>query len=258
MSDLPPAHFLARIYTPVSQVWQAAMYDDPDAPPSQQAVALGQQLAARLLASQGVYVGDHRAKQMLYVSEGVERLLGYPAAEFAARHYDLIHPDDLPLVVEATRLCNQYFIQRLDHPPTQLLFSVDYRIWHQQGHYVRMLRQNIVLTQEANGAIVGVAGILTDITHHKLTTDVRFHMNLPDFPAFVRQQQIQALPVVLSRREQAVLALVLEGLTSAQIAGQLGLSPHTIITHRRNIKRKIGSHDVHRLLRHLDVDSAND
>ena len=241
-----------RIYEPIANVWTPEKYAEPNAPPSQFAAELGRQLAGRLLYHQGLYVSDHRAGIMVYVSKGVTRLLGHSTADFAAKQYTLIHPDDQPLVTAITVLFNEYIALHITEPLTGILTSTDYRIRHAQGHYVRVLRQNMILSREPNGAMVGSVGILTDISAHKLTTDVRFHLNQADFPAFVRQHQIRTLPVELSDREQGVLALVLEGLTSQQISQQLRLSPATVSTHRRNIKRKVGSHDLFRLLRHLD------
>jgi len=44
----------------------------------------------------------------------------------------------------------------------------------------------------------------------------------------------------LAPREREVLQLLAEGLTSGEIAEQLHLSTHTVVTHRRNIMRKTG------------------
>ncbi|SHO61934.1 response regulator transcription factor [Algoriphagus zhangzhouensis] len=44
----------------------------------------------------------------------------------------------------------------------------------------------------------------------------------------------------LSRREVQIVSLVKEGHTNKEIAGQLGLSPSTIETHRKNIHQKLG------------------
>lgn len=244
----------ARIYAPIANVWPPERYAAPHEPPSQFAADLGRRLAYRLLPHQGLYVSDHRAGTMVYVSEGVGRLLGHSATEFAAGQYAFIHPEDLPIVTAATVLVNQYIALHLDEPLTGIMLTVDYRIRHARGHYVRVLRQNLLLSREPNGAVVGSAGILTDISAHKVTTDVRFHVNRADFPAFVQQQQLRALPVALSEREQQVLGRVLEGQTSQQIAHRLGISAATVSTHRRNLKRKVGSHDLFHLLRHLDVD----
>lgn len=46
----------------------------------------------------------------------------------------------------------------------------------------------------------------------------------------------------LSEREREVLALIAEGLTTAQIADALYLSPHTVQTHRDHIMTKLNLH----------------
>jgi DNA-binding NarL/FixJ family response regulator len=45
---------------------------------------------------------------------------------------------------------------------------------------------------------------------------------------------------LLSRREREVLALIGQRLSSRAIAERLGISPHTINTHRKNIAHKLG------------------
>ena len=47
---------------------------------------------------------------------------------------------------------------------------------------------------------------------------------------------------ILSARERELLPLVAEGRTNGEIAGELGLSPHTVQTHRQRITKKL---DVH-------------
>lgn len=252
--DKPSRHnYPKELHAPVARVWTPDLFAEPDAPASQVDAELGRELARTLLHTQGLYVYDHRAKTTLYVSAGVERLLGYPAAGFTPNfHYSCIHPDDLPIVTEATILANEYVTERLDDPLQGLVFSVDYRIRHAQGHWLRVLRQNFILSRDSCGAVVGLAGILTDITAHKSTHDVRFSMNRPDFATFVRQKQVRTLPEPLSIREQEVLALVLEGLSSQEIATRLFISVATVRAHRRNIRQKVGSHNVHQVLQHLD------
>ena len=54
----------------------------------------------------------------------------------------------------------------------------------------------------------------------------------------------------LSRREQEVLQLVAEGLTTQQIADQLFTSKRTVETHRQNILEKTGAKNTAALIRH--------
>lgn len=48
----------------------------------------------------------------------------------------------------------------------------------------------------------------------------------------------------LSAREKEILVCIVKGMTNREIADQLYLSTHTIITHRRNITRKLQVHSV--------------
>jgi DNA-binding NarL/FixJ family response regulator len=48
----------------------------------------------------------------------------------------------------------------------------------------------------------------------------------------------------LSRRHLDVIELIAAGLTSAQIAARLNISQTTVITHRRNLMRKLGLHSA--------------
>lgn len=49
---------------------------------------------------------------------------------------------------------------------------------------------------------------------------------------------------VLSSREKEILACVVKGLTNKEIAQELFLSAHTVISHRRNIARKLEIHST--------------
>lgn len=51
----------------------------------------------------------------------------------------------------------------------------------------------------------------------------------------------QRSTAVLTPRERTVLALVLEGHSSKQIARQLGISHYTVHKHRENLMRKLGA-----------------
>ena len=52
----------------------------------------------------------------------------------------------------------------------------------------------------------------------------------------------------LSRREQEVLVLLGDGLTTAQIAVQLGLHPRTIRGYVANMKKRLGAQNIQQLV----------
>jgi DNA-binding CsgD family transcriptional regulator len=222
--------------TSVRHTWRAIYPDGSTAPPVYVAGEAIRDLARQMLLNQFVLIYDVRAQQPVFVSAGIERVLGYPAAEFSLeRLYQQIHPDDAALVGRATVLSAEYAAQykaeTLGH-----VFSTAYRLRHQQGHYVRVLRQNYGLHSDEEGNMLVIASIYTDISAHKRSDDVTFHCT--DERLQRRLEELGPPRPALSQREQAVLALVIAGHSSQQIAAELHLSVHTVNTHRRNIHRK--------------------
>jgi DNA-binding CsgD family transcriptional regulator len=55
-----------------------------------------------------------------------------------------------------------------------------------------------------------------------------------------RQKKVNESPEEISDREKDVLRLVAIGLTNKEIADKLFISSHTVITHRKNITKKLG------------------
>jgi len=56
-------------------------------------------------------------------------------------------------------------------------------------------------------------------------------------------------PVTLTKREEEIVGLVAKGLTSADIAGKLFISPRTVETHRARIMDKLGVNNTAGLVR---------
>lgn len=104
--------------------------------------------------------------------------------------------------------------------------------------------------------------------------DFATHCDVEDAILFPLISQMEKKPVtyvarppmhtptdVLSNREKEVLIGVVKGLQNKEIADRLFLSVHTVITHRKNISRKLGIHSpsgltVYAIANHL-VDISN-
>jgi DNA-binding CsgD family transcriptional regulator len=211
-----------------------------------------------LLQSQCFVAFDLWEQRCSYVSPAMERLLGYPVEQLSPRTlHEAIHPDDLGPVARATSLAAK-FTQHcaIAGPAMQAStpFVIDYRIKHRDGHYLRVLRQNFMLsyTYSAMGQPIITGSLFTDLSFHKKTLDVSFRVDHPAFAQWLHSQEQEHATQLLSTREQEILARVLAGESSVDIAKGLSISIHTVKTHRRNIQHKIQSHDVSQLLSHLD------
>ncbi|MDR0895714.1 MAG: LuxR C-terminal-related transcriptional regulator [Prevotellaceae bacterium] len=63
-----------------------------------------------------------------------------------------------------------------------------------------------------------------------------------DFVARHKAPEMEAEPEMLSQREKEIITCVVKGMTNKAIADKLFLSVHTVMTHRRNIARKLQIH----------------
>ncbi|QKG55829.1 PAS domain-containing protein [Hymenobacter sp. BRD128] len=247
MPQNPP---LTPEFTGVRRVWRTIYPDGDAAAPVQVTAEAVRDLARQMLLNQFVFIYDVRAQQPVFVSAGIERVLGYPADEFNLEHfYNQIHPADAALVGRATMLSAEY-AGRYRAETLGQVFSTAYRLRHQRGHYIRILRQNYGLYADEKGNVLVIASIYTDITAHKHTDEVTFHCTDERLQRRL-EQELCPPGETLSRREQAVLKRVLAGRSSQQIADELFVSVHTVNTHRRNIKRKANRRDLPELLRLL-------
>lgn len=59
-----------------------------------------------------------------------------------------------------------------------------------------------------------------------------------------QQEESNNIKEPLSNREKEIIVLVVKGMTNKEIADKLFLSVHTVITHRRNIARKLEIHSA--------------
>ena len=99
--------------------------------------------------------------------------------------------------------------------------------------------------------IVGMQSVIVDAVMLRrfasiatlYTSEEEFHRMLTDV-ADMPAEHNYAESHELSERERDVLVLVARGLTNKEIASELNISPHTVISHRKNIVHKTGIRSV--------------
>lgn len=167
----------------------------------------------------------------------------------------MIHPEDLPRVQS---------LLAAHIGGDSLYLVIDYRIRHQKdGHWVAVVSHGKI-SRDPSGEPVFGAGILRDVSEVKRFREEgtellhKIEMLLHDLTgrgalgihgqtglAATRRNEAS-----LSNRHREVLALIATGLTSAQIAERLNISHATVLTHRRNLLRKLDLHSVADLTRY--------
>lgn len=104
---------------------------------------------------------------------------------------------------------------------------------------------------------IGAAGFLTKTTPFDFLMHAVQHRNEaflvhPEVPAADAQaptETAQASPLILTRQERRVIQLVVDGLSSKEIADRLFISKYTVDTHRRNILKKLDAKSVSAMIR---------
>lgn len=96
-------------------------------------------------------------------------------------------------------------------------------------------------TNELNGVLFDIFTCEQELATHNAVEDEIF------IPAVERLAAVSPCGVKsepLSAREKEIIVCVVKGLTNKQIADTLYISPHTVITHRRNIAAKLQIHSA--------------
>ena len=170
----------------------------------------------------------------------------------------LIHPDDRSHVDDA--------IHAHLRGETEL-YQTEHRLKHKSGHWVWVLAKGKIVTRDPNGNPVRVTGTHVDISAQKrlssegldllrrvelLMHDVAHHVApTPRAPANSQSNASSSTALsTLTRRQREILALVSQGFRSSEIAEQLNIATATVVTHRRDMMRKLGTRTSAELARY--------
>lgn len=157
-----------------------------------------------------------------------------------------IHPDDISYV----KLCEQHVIHFIAQQ-TDVQNILNYKFSYQfrfkyKGEYRLLLHQCIILSVDGFGRVSKALNIHTIIDHISTTNNKKLSfIGLNGTPSF---QSIDVLEKKVgcplhkashfSSREISLIRCFAEGMTSKQAADFLGISEHTVRTHRKNILNK--------------------
>jgi PAS domain S-box-containing protein len=192
--------------------------------------------------------------RMEYTNGSVTKLLGYTPEEFTLELFlESIHPDDLQNYLNFEATITQFWREL----PLEKVFKYktryDFRLRCKDGQIKRLLQQVAVIQSDHDGAVLRTFVIFTDISDLKQTNKMVLSiMGLEGEPSYIDIQPVQALvphKSILTKREIEVFRLLVDECQSAEIAEILGISPHTVSQHRKNILRKTGTGSVLQLVK---------
>lgn len=191
------------------------------------------------------YIFNVKEVRLEFISDSVNTILGKPEGEWSIEQlFRSIHPEDIPVLIENEKKVAAFFSEL---PPEELMnykASYDLRVRKSDGSYIRILMQIVVLESDRASDILKAFVVHTDITHIKNSgPSTLAFIGLNGRPSgYPGMQNEPATPrSLLTPRESELLPMIMNGMTSFQIAEALHISRHTVDTHRRKMLQKTKS-----------------
>lgn len=205
------------------------------------------------------YIFDIGGRKFVYVSRGVNTLLGVDPDKFTTEDFvNRFHPEDVKHFVHCEKIAAHFlfaFISKEEIPDYKI--SYQHRVRDINGSYKLFLHQAIAFTMDDNLKLVSSFANYSDISH--ITTQnnqkVSF-INVKGGKSYYNISSIEGLERYrksrknISAREIEIIGLLSEGFSSREIADQLFISYDTVRTHRNNILKKTKCKTITQVVSH--------
>ena len=189
------------------------------------------------------FILDHHTLSLEFVSEEVERVLGYLPSQFDIPFMNSkIHPEDRSWFLSIGRVITDFFSQLPIEKIKKYKVSYDIRFQKRNGEYARVLYQGVLLEHDAAGKFLRTLSVHTDITYLKEEgKPVLSFIGLDGEPSYrdvISNNVFVEMHQHFTGREKQVLKLLIEGKLSKEIGTLLRISKQTVDTHRKNMLHK--------------------
>lgn len=202
------------------------------------------------------YIIDFFDMQIKYMSPQVEAIHGLVPDQVCFQDIlDQIHPDDMDYVSRAEARTFELFKDLGPERIKKYKTSYCFRFRTADGSYQLFNHQAIILTADEQGRIAKSLNVHTNISH--LTRENNYKVSAIGMfgePSYLNLDVAAPTPLaeptqsLFSKREQQIIRLMAEGLTSLDIAGKLCIALNTVNNHRKNILAKAGCKNTSQLI----------
>lgn len=164
--------------------------------------------------------------------------------------YELMHPRDIPSVLETLQRGNEFLLSLPGAEKKEYKIIYDFRLRSVKGGYVRFLQQLLPLELDAKGNI-WLMLMINDLVPDRGedAQPQRKVVNMRTGKLFVFSED-ETGKTLLTKREIEILGLLSKGMASKQVADELFLSVNTVNNHRRNILEKTNTENTAEAVRY--------
>lgn len=166
--------------------------------------------------------------------------IGKAANEGPSYFLKLIHPEDIPLILDITKKAFTFLLSIPISERKDYKVVYNCRIKGNKGKYLQFLQQNVILELDKKGNIwllMTISDLLPDSARFSKVEPRLFNIKSGKQFLFT-DTDVKKSKSILTSREIEILELSSKGLASKEIADQLFLSVNTINNHRKKIMEK--------------------
>lgn len=182
-------------------------------------------------------------------SVGFKELLGHDTNDMNFANYlSSFHPEDASIVNSIAQESIMYLLKNPKFSEDSALY-VMFRMIRKDGSVVKILSRSTVFRRNEEGQLLYTLVRLTNIDFTKVPDVVsyRFEAKGLDIQRFHQSVYGEHLHL-FTKRELEVIKLIRQGMSNLEISHQLGISKHTIATHRKKILHKSKCHTADELI----------
>ncbi len=174
-----------------------------------------------------------------YVSPQAESMLGYRTDEYSAELcVQMVHPEDLEYVIDIQKKISNFSMEIIPEERTNYKFTYDFRVIDINGGVHQIHLQHFFYELGKNLLPNRVICLATDITILKVAGTPKMHIySIKNGLNSLLNSNINSA-LQLTKKEKEIIEYLVKGYTSQDIADAIGLSKHTVDTHRRNMLKK--------------------
>lgn len=188
------------------------------------------------------YIVDLNKNKIIY-EKGLSNLIDFDINEQAYdEFFDFLHPDDLSAIAYVERELIRSANTEIERWNNYNLIS-NCRIKSKNGPYIKIGRNTSVLEIDKEGRPAIVLHLCNDLTDLVQERNVSYVLNIPG----KRSKRVQESACDLTKRELQILKLIANGKSSTEIGNELFISRETVDKHRKNMIKKTGCLDTHKL-----------
>ncbi|MEZ4958398.1 MAG: response regulator transcription factor [Saprospiraceae bacterium] len=189
-----------------------------------------------------IAIYDYTTNQYRYVSDNIEEVTGLGWVDLVNKFQQVGHySPDIHKIEKINRHLSRAYSEASGQEKEQFVAIFDYRITPVAPHSTRILEYATPLHFNEQGQLLLSLHIFSNINHlKKASANSILALHTPEQHQYFSISDYRSEEIFIGQREQEIVEYSDRNLLSKEIAQEINLSVHTVDTHLRNLRDRLG------------------